>query len=110
MIDSIVQTKRDRLAQREKPLNRLFGMQNYIDLGGSADDRFQNQFDITKYAVEYCTAENRNQESLVIVGGSGAGKSLFLVRLAKLLNTVNTQSTKPFRVVLVKLRDLVQQQ
>ncbi len=77
--------KRQELESKFNVLDQLFGIRSYIPLQGSKSYTYNNQFDLMDKMVEFCLpnagAENTKveQQVLLLMGNSGAGKSLFLL-------------------------------
>jgi ABC-type sulfate/molybdate transport systems ATPase subunit len=57
----------------------LFGIKSYIPLKFSSYQNFKDPQDLMKQCLDFIQSDKEGDQALVLLGNSGAGKSLYLV-------------------------------
>ena len=68
-------------------MNKLFGIENYIELYVSKSTSYTDEYELMPQVLRFIADQNSPQ-LLFIQGLSGGGKSLYLIQLMRKLNTL----------------------
>ncbi len=89
-------------------MSQLFGLESFVYQPGSRKDDYSDDFDLLS-GVKQILLENReqinkNRTNIVLFGESGAGKSLFIIKLMQ--DILKDSEFNNHLIVFFKLRDL----
>ncbi len=78
-------TKHQEAAGKESAMSQLFGLESFVYQQGSRKDDYSEDFELLKEIKRLLLVQRSNEslkkQNIVLFGESGAGKSLFLIKL-----------------------------